>query len=136
MARMPDIEAEALAAVRREWRADDRMLHDLMHHGAPQPAAQPEPQVPHNETQEEPPMSLITDGVEHVKAALANFEQVDHAALDALERVQANPATAEIFVIAASLTHLPPESLATGLNVLRMTLQALGGQPQPAQQPA
>jgi hypothetical protein len=133
---MPDIFAE----VARDWRAaEDTMRHLARphHHGAPHPAAQPPPpQVPHTENQEEPAMQWITDAEAHVKAALDKFQQVDHEALNTLEAVQSNPATAEIFAIAGQLTHLPPESLATGLNVLRMTLQALGGQPQPAQQPA
>jgi hypothetical protein len=122
---MPDIFAEVAA----DWRAaEDRMRH-LMHHGAPHPATQPPaPAVPHNGTQEEPPMSLLTEIEDHVKAAVAKFEAVDHEALGILDAVQANPATAEGLQILAQLTHLTPETLAVPLSMLRGALQALGGQ--------
>lgn len=121
---MPDI----FDALSRDWRAAE----DRMHHGAPQPAAQPQP--PQGNQPQEETMSFINDAEAHAKAALDVLGQVDHAALDTLERVQANPATAEIFAIIGQLTHLPPESLATAANVLKMTLRLLGGQqPQPAQ---
>jgi len=74
-------------------------------------------------------MSLNLATIEdHVKAAVAEFENLDREALAALDRIQANPATAEIFTIAAQLTHLPPTDLATGASVLRMILATAGGQ--------
>jgi hypothetical protein len=140
MARMPDIEAE----IKRDWRAaEDRMRH-LMHHGAPQPAAQPPPQqVPHNETQEEH-MQLLAEIEDHARqveghiaAALQKFQQIDHAALGTLDAILANPETAEVFALLGQFTGVAPGSLATGANVLKMTLATLGGQqPAPAQQPA
>ncbi len=121
---MPDI----LAELESNWDHAAGALRHLMHHGAPQPAAAPPaPQIAHNETQEDH-MSLNLATIEdHVKAAVAEFENLDREALAKLDAVQANPATAEIFAIASQLTHLPPTDLATGASVLRMILATLGG---------
>lgn len=73
-------------------------------------------------------MSLLTEIEDHIKAAVAKFEAVDHEALGILDTVQANPATAEGLAILAQLTHLPPETLAVPLSMLRGALQALSGQ--------
>lgn len=117
-----------------EWHAAENFMRRVTHphfghHDAPQPAAAPQnPPVPHNDNQEVPPMSLLAEIEDHLKTAVTKFENVDHEALDVLDRVQANPATAEIFAIAGQLTHLPPTTLATGVDVLRMVLTAASGQ--------
>ena len=77
-------------------------------------------------------MQLRTEIEDAIKAAASKFESVDHQALNVLEAVQSNPATAEGLTILGQLTHLPPEVLAVPLSMLRGALQALGGQPQPA----
>lgn len=135
MARMPDITRELGPvegfAHRVEQSAEDtlrRLMHPR-HHDAPQPAVTaPNPVIPHNGTQEATPMSFITEIEDHLKTAVAKFEQVDHEALNILDAVQANPATAEGLQILAQLTHLPPEQLAMPLSMLRGALQALSVQ--------
>jgi len=72
-------------------------------------------------------MSLLADIEAKAKSLAADFENVDHEALDVLERVQANPATAEAYGIIGQLTHLPPEDLASAVGMLRFALTALGG---------
>lgn len=119
-------------ARRAEHEIADRM-RELMrfgYHDAPQPAAAPA--VPHNDNQEVTPMSVVAEGIDLFRQGLAKFENLDHEALDKLEAIQSNPATSEAFDVIAALTHLPPASLATGTAVLKMILQAAGGQPAPA----
>lgn len=121
-------------AHRAEHAAADTMRH-LMgiaphHHDAPQPAAQPP--VPHNDNQEVTPVNVVAEGLDLFRQGLAKFENFDHEAQAVLGDVQSNPATAEGFQILGQLTHLPPETLAAPLGMLRLALQALGGQAEAA----
>lgn len=113
----------------REWheaRDTLRRLTHPHHHDAPQPAAAPP--IPHNDNQEATPMSFLTAIEAKAKSLAADFETVDHEALNILEAVTSNPATAEGYQILGQLTHLPPETLAVPLSMLRGALAALGGQ--------
>ena len=62
---------------------------------------------------------------------MAEIRNVDHGALNALEVVLANPATADAFYTLGDLAHLPPQVLATGLDVLKM-IRAVTPPPPPA----
>jgi hypothetical protein len=73
-------------------------------------------------------MSLYAELANDAKALAARLENVDHEALNTLEAVQSNPATAQIFTIIGQLTHLPPTELATGISVLEMVLRLGAGQ--------
>ena len=124
---MPDVFSEAVHGFEHLFRHE--------HHDAPQQAAAPA--ITHNETQEPqevPPMSFLAEVEADAHALAAKLAAVDHDALDALERVQANPDTAKAFALLAQATTLAvgPGVLTTAIDVMRMTLAAVGGQqPQP-----
>lgn len=108
-----------------------RLMHP--HHDVPQPAAQPaRPAMIATDTPEVTPMSVLTEGIDLARQAVARFEAVDHEALGKLEAIQANPATSEAYDVLGALTHLPPAELATGVSVLKMILTAAGGQAEAA----
>jgi len=100
-----------------------RLTHPhLFHHHTSAETAAAAPTITTNTPEDH--MSLLAELEADAKALAAKFETVDRTALDALERIQANPDTAQAFDLLDALTHVSvaPEILATAIGVLKMTL--------------
>lgn len=137
MTRMPDIEAEAAAAV--GW-FEQHLPH---RHAAPQtPAPQPANPAPApadaTAPQEENPMGFVTDirndlatAAHDVAAKAADFEQnVLPAVAEKLTALENNPVIDSLL----NAVHVPPEALAIVVKTIE-GLESLYAPAQPAQQP-
>lgn len=126
---MPDIFAETL----RDFRTGAATVvsgieHLMPHHGQSQaPATQP---VNLQAPPEGDPVSLFTDAIGGMHAAVAKLETLDADAVSALETISANPGAKAVFDALAAVTHVSPDFLQLAAN----TLADLGNMfPKPAQ---
>lgn len=117
MASMGDIEAEALAAVRRGEHRIEGLFHRAAHAAPETPA--PGPVTLAAAPPKENPVTVFSEGKTLLHDALEKIESVDEAAVGVVEAIKVNPTAISITNTLASIAHLPdPQGLLSGVDGL------------------